>query len=142
MLWPDDVGGSAGLENCPDTIGADMPLCVVKSRGEGDTVEKQPDGPGGVDAGENPRFVVGQRDAQRNVLGGIYEPVDDRLGASNQPRGNVDVSDEGDFPAVRGHPGASGATPRGGHEVRHGAWVGVAGRQVPDAGLRHFETTL
>ena len=45
MLWPDDLGGSAGLENCPDSVSADMALCVVESRGEEDTVEKQPDGP-------------------------------------------------------------------------------------------------
>ena len=50
MLWPDDLGGSAGLESCSDTIGADMALSVVESRGEEDTVEKQPDGPGGVSA--------------------------------------------------------------------------------------------
>src|ERR1700757_2640821 len=110
MLWPDDVGGSAGLKNGPDTVSADMTLCVVESRGERDTVEEQPDRPGGVDARENPRFVVGQRDAQRNILGGIDEPVDDRLGASNQPRRNVDVPDEGDFPTVRGHSGAPRAT--------------------------------
>src|SRR6185295_17099780 len=142
MLWPDDVGRSARLESCPYTISADMALCVVESRGEEDTVEKQPDGPGCVNAREDPRFVVRQRDAQGNVLGGIDEPVDDRLRASNQPRGNVDISDEGDFPAVRGHSGASGATPRGGHEIRHGARVGVVGRQVPDTGLRDFETTV
>src|SRR5258708_5376344 len=142
MLWPDDLDGSAGLESCPDTISADMALCVVESRGKEDTVEKQPNGPGGVNARENPRFVVRQRDAQRNVLGGIDEPVDDRLGASNQPRGNVDISDEGDFPTVRGDSGASGATPRGGNETRHGARGGGVGRQVPDTGLRDLETTV
>src|ERR1700687_2181832 len=142
VLWPYDRGGSAGLENGPATVSADVTLCVVESRGEGDIVEKQPDGPGGVDARENPRLVVGQRDTQRNVLGGIDEPIDDRLGASDQPRRNVDVSDEGDFPAIRGHSGAPRATPRRGHEVRHGALVGVAGRQIPDTGIRHFEATV
>ena len=76
MLWPDDLSGSAGLESCSDTIGTDMALCVVESRGEEDSVEKQPDAPGGVNACENPRFVVRQRDAQGNVLGGIDEPID------------------------------------------------------------------
>src|ERR1700675_3845401 len=106
MLWPDDLGGPAGLENCPDTVSADMTLCVVESRGEGDIVEKQPDGPGGVDARENPRLVVRQRDAQRNVLGGFDELVDDRLGASDKPRRNVDVAGKRYFPAIRVHPGA------------------------------------
>src|ERR1700730_581107 len=142
MLWPDDLGGSAGLKNGPDTVSADMTLCVVESRGEGDIVEKQPDRPGGVDARENPRLVVGQRDAQRNILGGIDEPVDDRLGAPEQPRRNVDVPDIWDFPTIPGHSGALRATPRRAHEARHGARVGRAGRQIPDTSIRHFEATV
>ncbi len=107
MLWPDDLGGPAGLENCPDTVSADMTLCVVESRGEGDVVEKQPDGPGGVDARENPRLVVGQRDAMsRSMIG--WEHRSNREEMSTSPiKGTSPPSAATPAPRERRHDAAT-----------------------------------
>ena len=85
VLRADDVLGLPGLQDRPDTIGADRALCVAEALGEVHLVQETPDPGVAVCPAEYACSTVGQGDADRDVGDLVGQALDDRLGAAYEP---------------------------------------------------------
>ena len=121
MLGPDDLDRLPRLEHRAHAIGSHTAFGVVEPGGEGDVVQEQPDRRGVVDAGEHACLSVGHRDAQRDVRGLLAQPVNDRPGATDQPRRGVQIGVIKGLGGLRVHSRSTRAQPGCGHHVGDGA---------------------